>query len=87
MNFQGIALVLLAISVEGSQLSASAATSELSVAKSSFAGMLVYLGEVNDPANKLFGELQELITRMEEPKSRVAKVLLDQSIGKIISKD
>ncbi len=60
---------------------------KLSVAKSSFAGMLVYLGEVNDPANKLFGELQELITRMEEPKSRVAKVLLDQSIGKIISKD
>jgi hypothetical protein len=60
---------------------------KMMVAKSSFAGMLVYLGEVNDPSAKLFGELSDLITRMEEPKSRVVKVLLDQNIGKIISKE
>lgn len=59
----------------------------LGFAKSSFARKLVYLGEVNDPANQLHGELTDLLTRMEEPKSRVAKVLLDQNIGKIISKE
>ena len=58
-----------------------------SFAQSSFAGKLVYLGKMNDPAAELYGALSDLSTRMEEPKSRVAKVLLDQNIGKIISEE
>jgi len=42
---------------------------------------------MNDPAAELYGALSDLSTRMEEPKSRVAKVLLDQNIGKIISEE
>ena len=58
-----------------------------SFAQSSFAGKLVYLGKMNDPASELYGALSDLSTRMEEPKSRVATVLLDQDIGKIISEE
>jgi hypothetical protein len=58
-----------------------------SFAQSSFAGKLVYLGKMNDPASELYGALLDLSTRMEEPKSRVATVLLDQDIGKIISEE
>ena len=60
---------------------------KLMFAQSSFAEKLVYLGKINDPAAELYGALLDLSTRMEEPKSRVAKVLLDQNIGKIISEE